>query len=97
MQQLDASAGSSEAQLMPIDRGFARALLLELVAAVQASVSGGPGDGAFEHRGKPAHCCGIARTGCLLRMETRLKALMVIATQITAEISSSVRTSRAAA
>ncbi len=38
-----------------------------------------------------------ARTGCLLRTETRLKALMLIATQITAEISSSVRASRAAA
>lgn len=34
----------------------------------------------------------IYRTGCLLMMETRLNALMVIATQITAEIWSSVRT-----
>lgn len=43
----------------------------------------------------PVYATGCGRTGCLLRMDTRLKALMVIATQMTAEISSSVRASRA--
>jgi len=43
------------------------------------------------------HCLGTPRTGCLLMMETRLKALMVRATQITADVSSSDRTRRAVA
>lgn len=37
------------------------------------------------------------RTGCRLRIDTRLKALMATATQITAEISPSVRTAWARA
>ncbi|CAM5559226.1 hypothetical protein SHIRM173S_08436 [Streptomyces hirsutus] len=44
---------------------------------------------------QPAGAAARLRTGCLLRTETRLKAFMVIATQITAEISSSDSTERA--
>lgn len=56
--------------------------------------------GACTLRRRRRHGDGVTeplRTGCLLRTETRLKALMLIATQTTAEISSSDRTLRASA
>ncbi len=43
----------------------------------------------------PVYTPGAGRTGCLLMIDTRLNELIAIATQIAADISSSVSTSRA--
>jgi hypothetical protein len=65
------------------------------VAQVHASPYGSRRVQGARCRARAGYGAGCGRTGCLLKMDTRLKALMAIATQMTAEISSSVRTSRA--